>query len=472
MIKSSYQLTRYSIGSLREIWAISWPLMLGLLSNSFMLFADRLLLSRYSTMALNASATAGMAAYALLIIPLIIAGISEVFVGRHHGAGNSKEVGKSVWQMLWLSIGAFPIFFVSTQVLPSFIFSGTGNEELESLYFQWLIYFAPAFCTTIALTGFFIGIGQVTIVTVCALLGNFVNIGLDYLFIFGYGSLPAMGIKGAALATGLSQIVQTACLAWIFLQKTNRETYASANMRFDFPVFKESVRIGAPAGFGRFLEIMGHFIFFRIVLLSGSENMTIMTIVQSIYLLLTFITEGLSKGVSSIAANLIGGKQSEALMDKVIKSAMLLQCLISALLFILLMSFSNPLLSLFFSEQDIFFLQNPHLKETIQTALFWLCVFFLFDGFGWIYLGFLTACGDTKFLFYASCILNCVSYGLPAYLILGLAKGTAAQGWMLMAWYAMMTFSTYRWRYKLGKWKLISLKMSVQENREQPVLIS
>ena len=66
---SPYQLTRYSIGSLKEIWAISWPLMLGLLSSSCMLFVDRLLLSRYSLNALNASATAGMATYVLMIIP-------------------------------------------------------------------------------------------------------------------------------------------------------------------------------------------------------------------------------------------------------------------------------------------------------------------------------------------------------------------------------------------------------------------
>lgn len=450
---SPYQLTRYSIGSLREIWAISWPLMLGLLSSSFMLFADRLLLSRYSTAALNACATAGMAIYVLMIIPLIIAGISEVFVGRHHGAGNMKEVGKAVWQMLWLSLGTLPLFLASAYIFPFLFFSGTGNEEFETIYFQWLIYFAPAFCSTIALTGFFVGIGRVTTITWCALLGNLVNVGLDLLFIFGYGPIPEMGIKGAALATGLSQVVQTVFLGLIFLNKSYRVTYATANCQFDLNCFKESFRIGAPAGLGRFLELIAHFVFFRIVLLSGSENLTIITVVQSFYLLMGFIVEGLSKGVSSIAANLIGGKQSDTLIDKVLKSAFHLQCIFSALLFVLLMSFSQPLLTLFFSDQDISFLQDPQLRATIQAAFFWMCIFFLFDGFGWIYMGFLTACGDTKFLLYTSLVLNWLAYILPTYLVLGLAKGTAAQGWMMIALYAVMTFLTYRWRYKVGGWK-------------------
>ncbi len=463
---SPYQLTRHPIGSLKEIWTISWPLMLGLLSSSFMLFADRLLLARYSKAALNACATAGMATYVLMIIPLIIAGISEVFVGRYHGAGKMKEVGKAVWQMLWLSAATLPLFLLSAWIFPFFFFSGTGNEELETLYFQWLIYFAPVFCSTIALTGFFVGIGRVTIVTCCALLGNVVNVGLDILFIFGYGPIPEMGIKGAALATGLSQVAQTLFLGFIFLQKTYREKYETANFRFDKNCFKESVQIGAPAGLGRFLEVIAHFVFFRIVLLSGSENLTIITVVQSFYLLMGFIIEGVSKGVSSIAANLIGGKQSDALIHKVLNSTFRLQVVFAAILFACLMLFSDPLLTMFFSDQDMSLLQNPQIRATTQAALIWMCVFFLFDGFGWTYMGFLTACGDTKFLLYAGIVLNWLGYILPAYLVLGLAKGSAAQGWMIISFYAIMTFLTYRWRYKVGGWKQAVQKSLPDSNAE------
>jgi len=48
-MKPAYQLTRHPIGSLKEIWSISWPLILGLLTMSIMLFTDRLLLARYKT---------------------------------------------------------------------------------------------------------------------------------------------------------------------------------------------------------------------------------------------------------------------------------------------------------------------------------------------------------------------------------------------------------------------------------------
>jgi len=53
-----YQLTRHPVGSKSEIWAISWPLMLGFCSNSLMLFCDRLFLAHYSLEAMNAHAGA------------------------------------------------------------------------------------------------------------------------------------------------------------------------------------------------------------------------------------------------------------------------------------------------------------------------------------------------------------------------------------------------------------------------------
>ena len=115
----SYQLTPYSVGSIKEVWTISWPLMLGLLSSSVMIFIDRILLSRYSIDSMNSAATAGTAFYAFLILPLIIAGISEVFVGQYHGHDEHQKMGIAAWQMIWFSIFITPIFIIIANFAPS-----------------------------------------------------------------------------------------------------------------------------------------------------------------------------------------------------------------------------------------------------------------------------------------------------------------------------------------------------------------
>ena len=47
------RLTRYQPGSLGELWAISWPLMLASFSGCCMTFIDRAILARYQTEALD-----------------------------------------------------------------------------------------------------------------------------------------------------------------------------------------------------------------------------------------------------------------------------------------------------------------------------------------------------------------------------------------------------------------------------------
>ena len=63
-----FKLTSYPIGSLREMWTIAWPLMLGLLSSSIMIVVDRLLLARCSINYMNAAATGGTAAYSFFYL--------------------------------------------------------------------------------------------------------------------------------------------------------------------------------------------------------------------------------------------------------------------------------------------------------------------------------------------------------------------------------------------------------------------
>ncbi len=463
----SYQLTRYPIGSLKEIGAISWPLMLGLLSGSLMMFADRFLLARYSAAALNGAVTAGIAIYVVMVIPLIIAGISEVFVGRHHGAGKLKEVGIPVWQMIWLSVFTVPFFWGMAEGMPGFLFREGENRLLEELYFKWMIVFAPFFCSTLALMGFFIGIGQVRMVTWSALLGNMANIGLDVALIFGWGPFPEMGIKGAALATGLSQVLQTLFLMGLFLKKSHREYYGTACWQFNFSVFKEGFSIGAPAGVGRFLELVAHFVFFQLISLSSSETLTVVGIVQSFYLLVSFIIEGLSKGVSSIVSNLIGGQQN-VWIGKVLKSAMLMQVLLFCAFGLILAVFWPTLVPLFFSESDRALLLSPSFLHEMQWSLCLLSLFFLFDGLSWIYIGLLTASGDTKFLLYASLILNWLFYLLPTYvLFMVIQKGSAINGWSIIVANSILACVLYQMRYRSGKWlKALSIKKA-----EEPALL-
>lgn len=451
-MKQTYQLTKHPVGTISEIWTLAWPLMMGLMSTCLMIFVDRLLLAWYAPAALNAAANAGMAYYLLLVIPLSICAISEVLTGRLHGSKEPKEIGAAVWQMVWLAVLTLPLFWLAAICLPPFLFYGTGNEVAETAYFQPLMMAAPFACVTVALSGFFIGIGKVRFVTYCTLAANAVNFVGAYLLIFGYGPIPDLGVYGASLAMCAAEVFQTFCLLFFFLKRRYREAFGTAKWRYHAAYFWEGLQIGFPAGMGHGIEVLAHYAFFRIVMLGGQEQLTIVAMVQSFYILAAFFIEAQSKSVSAIVANLIGAGK-ENLIGKVILAATKLHTLSALLLLGVIIAFPNSLLSLFLAEHSAVVLDNPAFMLMAYHAALWMSLFYLCDGLSWILIGQLTAAGDTKFIFYISALVNWITYVLPAFLLIGLSKGGADIAWMVIAMYSVINCAIYFWRYQSGRWQ-------------------
>ena len=78
-------------------------------------------------------------------------------------------------------------------------------------------------------------------------VGAILNIILDPILIFGLLGLPAMGVRGAAYATIIGQLV-AAALGVILNQKHNSDIRIDLKkMRFDLPLIGEIYAIGFPS---------------------------------------------------------------------------------------------------------------------------------------------------------------------------------------------------------------------------------
>lgn len=454
MSTQNFKLTQYPIGSIREIWRISYPLMLSYLSVTTMLFFDRLFLAHYSLDALAACANAGLASYIFMVLPMMIGAIAEVYVGQYHGAGEKKEMGGPVWQMLWFCLLITPFFWFAASYIPPILFHGTGNEVYETTYFSTVMWFGPIFCAVPVLSGFFIGKGQVFIVTWAMLLGNIVNIMLDGVLIFGWGPIPSLGVYGAAVATVAAQISEVIFLFWLFLRKENREQCGTTRWHFDRETFFDCIRIGAPNGLGHTSEMLAHFAFFRIMIHAGGYAMTIATITQTLYILFAFTTEGLSKGVTAVVSNLIGGEQWQ-LIGKVLRSALTLLFVCFPLLLALFIFYPTGILHLFLSSREQALIADPHFLELATRCCLWMSLFFLFDGICWVLIGLLTAAGDTKFILFVSSLFVWPCYVLPVYVAIKYYGATVDSAWMMIAIYSLIAASIYFWRFRSERWRTV-----------------
>lgn len=259
-MRPSYQLTPHPVGSLREIWAVSWPLMLSLSSTSLMNFADRLYLAHYSVAAMNAMAQASAFCFVFIAFPLTVCEITGVFTGRYNGQNMHGKIGTAIWQMLWVALFSWPAFMLISRLVSPHIFA---EGSLEATYFVTSLDFSALQLATFALMGFFLGTGRTKTITLSTVIANLINLALAPLFIFGTPFTPALGIKGAAIATGLSLGFQTLFLLSLVLKKDNRHHYNTKPCGIRPTLIKEMLTLGVPAGIGRSAESVAHSLFFK-----------------------------------------------------------------------------------------------------------------------------------------------------------------------------------------------------------------
>lgn len=449
--QQSKGLTAHPPGSLRELWQISFPLMISLMSVSFMLFLDRLFLAHYSIDALNAAVNAAMLAQLLQFWCISTVSIAEVFVGQYNGAGQKDKLGEPVWQMVWLSLGTVFLFVPLGLFAGPYFFIQNSYFELEIEYFKWLMCFGSVAALSGALSAFYIGRGKVYFVTFVMVVANLLNIILDIILIFGVDPIiPSLGITGAAIATGAAQLFQAICLFLGFFRIKNRLLHGTSRWRVNRQMFGRCLKIGIPNALAQTLEILAWVIIFNMMTLLGPDYITVVAVSQSILLLFTFMTDGVSRGATTIASNLIGSRQLH-LIQRLLNSGIKFYLILFVLLSGILAYHPDPLIDWFLPEET--FNLHPSTRLTLHSACFWVWLFFLFDGLSWLMVGLLTAAGDTRFILKVSGGGPWLLALLPIYFFVVRWEAPANITWMLIAFYAMTSSFLYLWRFKSEKWR-------------------
>ncbi|PLX29858.1 MAG: hypothetical protein C0582_02385 [Alphaproteobacteria bacterium] len=453
-IMSPKNLTKYPTASFRELFVISGPIILGVLTGHLMLLVDRLFLSRYAVDAMNGAAVAGNASYALLLIPLALCAISEVFVGQYNGAGAYHETGKATWQMILVALCSTFLFVPSAfYIAPHFIDSSQHVYALP--YLRIFLSGGALLCLSAALNGFFVGIGQTRISLYSSLVGNVVNIVLDPLLIFGYGPFPSMGVQGAALATLLGEIAICLFLGFHYLKPQIRHKFKTLTMKFDAHIMKESVKIGLPSAIGHTVEVLG----WTMLLYFSSQQrdvfLTVFIVGQTIFIFFVFFTEGLEKGTTAIAANLIGSKQS-ALIPKLIASASKLITCWLLVLFPIMVIWPEVILGVFEIDRARFIYGSEIYTQSIW-ALRFVWVFMLVDSFVWVLIGILKSAGDTIFTMIVNPTCAFLFGFIPCVVLMKMDLISPSNQWLFMIFYAAMNLIFFSYRYRSGKWKKLDL---------------
>lgn len=462
-------------GSLRQLWRVSSALMVSFLSMVAMMFADRLFLANYSADALSAATSAGTLFWAGSFMCVTFVAMGEVFVAQYNGSKQYEKLGRPVWQMIYFSAFSFIFFFALGSFGSEILMSKGIMNQNEVEYFRWNNYYAPFLTLLTAISAFFIGQGKTKITMWLGVLGNGVNIILDPIFIYGWFGFPELGIKGAAIATGIGIIVQVVIIGSLFLRKKNQQEFGSGDWRFRKSLFMKCLRVGAPPAFFVLFELLGWAVFYNFMKGISPKHILVASITQSILLLFLFFGLGLEKGAAAIAGNLIGAKRLEE-VKRLFWSGIKLSLIFGATLALFLGFFSENFINLFFMNPEALSGSNmninPELLAEIKTALKFamvtLILYLTLENFRWLLSGLLTSAGDT----FVPMILGLVSIWCfmlaPTYFFVVIPKAPIERALYIWVFYSLMASLLFLIRFARGKWKEKQL-ISQGEGETSPV---
>lgn len=199
---------------LELVLSMSLPMILSMMVNSLYNIIDSLFVAKISEQAMTALSLVYPVQNMVNAVTIGFGiGINAV-IAIYLGAQNYKRADAAATHGFILSIfHGILMTIISIAIMPSFLAvftteAGTIQAGLE--YSNIVFCFAIVISLNLFYEKIFQAVGKMTVSMACMMVGCVANIILDPIFIFGPGPVPRMGIEGAALATGIGQVLSLA----------------------------------------------------------------------------------------------------------------------------------------------------------------------------------------------------------------------------------------------------------------------
>ncbi|MEG0455857.1 MAG: MATE family efflux transporter, partial [Bacteroides sp.] len=295
----------------KQIWSVSYPILLSLLAQNVINVTDTAFLGRYSEVALGASAMGGLFYICIFTIAFGFSTGSQIVIARRNGEGRYTDVGPVMIQgVLFLLVMAFLLFGFTRAFggdIMRMLVSSPTIFDATMEFLDWRIYGFFFSFINVMFRALYIGITRTKVLTINAIVMALTNVVLDYALIFGHFGLPEMGIKGAAIASVIAEASSILFFLIYTYITVDLKKYGMDRLRsFDFGLLKRILSISCFTMLQYFLAMATWFIFFVAVERLGQRELAIANIVRSIYIMMLIPVNALSTTTNSLVSNAIG----------------------------------------------------------------------------------------------------------------------------------------------------------------------
>jgi len=264
-----------------------------------------------------AAVTAYSAFQWVLTFPNMIVGAGSVaFISRRYGAGDARATEVSIKNTFLLKfavgLGAGAVGLVATRAALRLMGAAPPVVELGVAYSvpQLLVLWATlaSFSVYTALRG----IDRPRLAMWISGAGAVVNLVLDPLLIFGIGPFPALGIRGASIASALGFLTVTGwgCVALASRRSSVRVHWLSGPHP-DLAEMRAMLRIGLPSGLTSFSYALFAGVIVKLVAVYGTGAVALFGMAQKILGFGRMLVGGLGLGASALVGHHLGSGRLE-----------------------------------------------------------------------------------------------------------------------------------------------------------------
>lgn len=435
----------------KQLVLLASPMIFSNLAYTLLGAVDTIFLGRVSTTSLGAVGIAGMMYLTLsLLFRGVVNGVTP-FVARRFGASDYDGAGVYLKHFLLLAVFITPFLLFLPWVF-QFLFHLMRPDpqvaEEAMIYISIRLWELPVSMLMTAMTGFMVGVGNSRLPMLLAWFSVVLNIGANYVLIFGHLGFPAMGIAGAAYGTVFAVLCQT-LLAGFLVLRTYAASYGLTT--WSFPSLSQignMLKVGFPIGVADAVEVGAFTAFFAFISRLGTVELAASQIVNQVAAVAFMPGFALSAATGSLVGRYLGAKRP----DISSRIGFLGAIIGSSAMGILGIGFF-----LFARQLGLVFTKDPAVLALTRTLLQVVAFYQALDGFNIVFRGALNGAGDTRFTMVFTILAAWICFVPGVYLAVEVLHLGLIGAWLTAIAYIGLLGVSFGVRFSKGRWKTISL---------------
>ena len=372
----------------------------------------------------SSQAVAAIGVAAAIFAPFLMIGIGILLCTGPMASeikGQGKRDSTLLFNSLLIATGSAFVIIAALLIMAFNIHWLGLNPEIAptvALYLKWTAFSLWPALLFQATKEYLQAEGKTYVSNGLILFFNLVNVVFCYVFMFGRGPIPEMGVLGAAIVTSFCRIMMAVSL-FIYMKKV-----CPFDTQKNNETLKKILKLGLPISFTILCEVL---VFTTVTILVGKMSL-VASASQSLVINFTSLTFMVPLAIGSSVSVLVGeqlGKKSIQGIIDYSQGALFLAIMIQIVFATLYLTIPGKILGIASSD--------PALISYASALLFWVGLFQLPDGTQVVLSGVMRGLQETKI----PMILGFISYwviGLPIGCYFTYKQGLEARGlWMGLA---------------------------------------